>query len=197
MAAHCIGMVLDVLCARIRGHDFSSSVTVAEEVAEVVVWLSQRSAAEVNEYREKTILRIEAFARELRRSGKSADWANAKDPNLRKAADGVNGPLLVSCGVFCLALYFVMWMCACQERLAKYIKFHDCACIDMFRRGAPLLGKLVCSGNGKRFTAEEYTEPDLDKLVKGLEKRLVACRIACSMLYVYALCAGTVRCSRV
>ena len=185
-------MVLDVLCARIPGHDFSSSVTVAEEVAEVVVWLSQRSAAEVNEYREKAILRIEAFARELRRSGQSADWANADDPRLREAADGVNGPLLVSCGIFCHAFVFVVCICACQERLAKYIKFHDCACVEMFRRGAPLVGKLVCSGNGRRLTEQEYTAPDLDKLVKGLEKRLVACRVACSMLYAYALCAGTV-----
>ena len=103
-----MGMVLGIVLARIRGHDFSSNVTVAEEVAEVVVWLSQRSAAEVNEYREKAISRVEAFAKELRRSGKSADWANAKDPRLREAADGVNGPLLVSCGIFCFALVFMV-----------------------------------------------------------------------------------------
>ena len=98
----------------------------------------------------------------------------------------------MSCGIFCHAFVFVVCICACQERLAKYIKFHDCACVEMFRRGAPLVGKLVCSGNGRRLTEQEYTAPDLDKLVKGLEKRLVACRVACSMLYAYALCAGTV-----
>lgn len=175
------------------GHDFSSGATVPRDVVEVVEWLSQQSAAtvrfahtgllrccvlhlllvQVNAHREKTISEIEMRAKEMRRCGATADWANVKDSRLREAAHGVNGPLLV--GYLCRVFAFVSAACACecQESLAKDINYHDIGCIEMFRVGAPLLGKLECSGNGRRLTREERGESDLDQLDRDLGKRLL------------------------
>ena len=49
----------------------------------------------MNAHREKAIYEIEMMAKEMRRSGATADWANVADGKLRDAAHGVNGPLLV------------------------------------------------------------------------------------------------------
>jgi len=64
--------------------------------ASLLCCVSHVSLAQVNAHREKAIDEIERTAKEMRRSGATADWANVADLKLREAAHGVNGPLLVS-----------------------------------------------------------------------------------------------------
>ena len=176
-----------------EGHDFSGEATVPPELAKVLEWLSQRSAEEVcfmfaallhccvspvslvqvNAYREKAISEIELMAKEMRRSGAAADWANVKDSRLREAAHGVNGPLLVKLLFLAFTLVSVAYAGEYQEFLAKFVAYHDCSCIDMFRVGARLLGELECSGNGRRLKPEEQGKSDLNQLNRGPEKMLV------------------------
>lgn len=51
------------------------------------------------------------------------------DPELRRFAAEVNGPLM--------------------EVLAEKVGYHDKECIDLFRKGAHIVGKLHRTGNGK------------------------------------------------
>lgn len=132
------------------------------------------SLVQVNAHREKAIYEIEMMAKEMRRSGATADWANVADAKLRDAAHGVNGPLLVGhCCSHAPLFASVASVCKCQECLARLVEYHDCECIDMFRVGARLLGELECSGNGRRLKPEEQGKADMCQLNRGLEKRLV------------------------
>ena len=109
----------------------------------------RRCFDKVNGHREKTIASIERLGREMRRSGRYEDWANVPDKQLREAARGVNGPLL--------------------EFLAKGMGYSDAACIELFRSGAPLLGKLARTGNG--IALREIGVPDLVLLDRECEQR--------------------------
>ncbi len=60
--------------------------------------------------------------------------AKVSDPGVLGAAKCVNGPLL--------------------EALAEKAGYHDAACINLFREGAPIVGKLARSGNGKPLDGE-------------------------------------------
>ena len=67
-----------------------------------------------------TLLSLPFFAR-LRR------FSNAKaDASVRAVSKGVNGPMLAA--------------------IAKKIEYHDSACVDLLRRGGPLLGMLEQTG---------------------------------------------------
>ena len=128
----------------------------------------------MNAHREKAIYEIEMMAKEMRRSGATADWANVADGKLRDAAHGVNGPLLVGhCCLHAPLFASVASVCKCQEALARLVEYHDSECIDMFRVGARLLGELECSGNGKRLKPEEQSKADMFQLNRDLAKRLV------------------------
>ena len=145
-------------------------MTVAAEVAKAIEWVVKHSAEQVtalriclflhvwrgcfdkvNAHRESTIASIEKIGKEMRRSGRYEDWANVPDKKLREAARGVNGPLL--------------------EFLAKGMGYSDAACIELFRSGAPLLGKLACTGNGTAL--REVGIPDLDLLDRECAQRWV------------------------
>lgn len=52
-----------------------------------------------------------------------------KDPELRRFASEVNGALM--------------------QLLAERANYHDGKCVDAFREGVPIVGKLVRTGNGK------------------------------------------------
>ena len=84
----------------------------------------------------EVLLCLSATGAELWRSGKVDEWYKCSDRLVRGVAKDVNGPLLVE--------------------LANYVGYHDTECIDFFRSGAALLGKLPVSGNG---TAELHKEP--------------------------------------
>ena len=136
--------------------------------------MSHVSLVQVNAHREKAIYEIEMTAKEMRRSGATADWANVADAKLREAAHGVNGPLLVGhCCLHSPLFAPVASFCKCQECLARLVEYHDSECIDMFRVGARLLGELECSGNGRRLKQEERGEADPCQLNRDLAKRLV------------------------
>ena len=61
-----------------------------------------------------------------------------------------------------------------MEALAKATGYTDTSCIDFFRYGAPLMGKLPQTTNGRE---EKYSEPvaveDLMKSTRALNKKLV------------------------
>jgi len=61
-----------------------------------------------------------------------------------EASRDINGPLLVA--------------------LAIAIRYHDIACVETLRSGAPLVNGLPFAGNGKRITADEHmTEAQLQQ----------------------------------
>ena len=79
--------------------------------------------------REATIHAIEQLATEMAADGSKKAWSNsARDPALKRFAEEVHGPML--------------------ELLAKRAGYHDGACVELFRTGAPLVGKLARTGNG-------------------------------------------------
>ena len=64
----------------------------------------------------------------LRQSGKARDWFSGADCHVRDVAQEVNGPLF--------------------EALARECALEDLDAIELFRRGAPMVGKLPASGCG-------------------------------------------------
>jgi hypothetical protein len=85
--------------------------------------MEQRTANEVMTQRAETMQAIEQFAEELTANGQRRAWSETvKDPELRRFAKEVNGPLM--------------------EILAQRIKYHDRECVDLFKTGATLVGKL-------------------------------------------------------
>lgn len=116
-------------------------------------------ACQVIEQRTGIIEQIEAAAEELKSNGEREGWLASADPLVREVSKDVNGPLL--------------------EMLAEAINFHDCECIELFRKGCPLasllschfcfalahvtnaqVGVLPCSGNGTPVTAAAASSCD-------------------------------------
>ena len=106
----------------------SNSQQFEPELQQCLAWISERSPASVMKEREEIMQCIEARAAELRASGAVDTWFQGADEQVRAVSASVHGPLLAE--------------------LAQAVSFHDCACVDMFRHGAPLYGSLPRSGNG-------------------------------------------------
>jgi hypothetical protein len=60
------------------------------------------------------------------------------------------------------------------QQLATVTNHNDPSCVDFFRKGAPFLGKLPCSGNGTPIDAGvEVSGAGLRKLCAGSNAALV------------------------
>ena len=103
-------------------------VEAAPELRQAISWAAQRCPADVVAGREAVTRAIECEGAELRESGAVERWFAGADAHVRQVAREVNGPLL--------------------ERLARRSDFHDPGAVELFRRGAPFVGLLPCSGNG-------------------------------------------------
>ena len=103
-------------------------VEAAPELRQAISWAAQRCPAEIIAAREAVTRAIECEGVELRESGAVERWFAGADAHVRRVAREVNGPLL--------------------ERLARRSGFHDPGAVELFRRGAPFVGMLPCSGNG-------------------------------------------------
>ena len=111
-----------------------------------------RSDDEIMRERECTMRAVEKLAYDLETRGQKRAWCASliqtpehnrctcacvianrydavKDPELRHLAAEVNGPLM--------------------QLLAKKVNYHDGASVNLFREGAPLVGKLHRTGNGE------------------------------------------------
>ena len=78
--------------------------------------------------RERIMQHIEAAAEAMWKDGSCAEWTSEAEWSVKATAREVNGPMLAF--------------------LAKECGFHDEACVDFFRWGAKLFGRLPKSGNG-------------------------------------------------
>ena len=90
--------------------------------------MASNSPQDIIKFREDAISDIEFRQHELWESGEATKWLMSADPHARVIAQDVNGPLI--------------------EELAAASGFWDPECIDMFRFGAPVVGKLPLSGSG-------------------------------------------------
>ena len=108
---------------------FSDTISLPAEVEECFDWMRQRSALEAMQQRELVTQAIERDASRFLESGVVDDWFGNADIEIRRICKDVNGPLL--------------------ELLLKISDHSDVKCADLFRYGAPLVGKLPTSGNGR------------------------------------------------
>ena len=107
---------------------FVSDMGWPSDLEECLGWLSHYSAQETIARREAIICAIEADAKRFWDSGAVHSWLAGADPGVAAISGQVNGPL------------FEMLIRACDHC--------DTGCVDLFKHGAPLLGRLPCVGNG-------------------------------------------------
>ena len=91
-------------------------------------WVGAHSAAEVREWRELAVQRVEQRAAYLWQSGAVDRWGQGLDSGTQRIVAGVCGPLL--------------------HELATAVEYEDMACLGFFTEGAPLIGELEPSGIG-------------------------------------------------
>ena len=82
-------------------------------------------------------------------------WMKGCDELVKKMCTSVNGPAL--------------------EALAKATHYEDAECVNFFRWGAPLFGKLPCSINGKKQDYPQHASlENLRDSVHALNRKLIA-----------------------
>ena len=114
--------------------------------------MAVRSERQVCRERRAILERIQARDAALRASGAAEAWFAGCDANVHAVAGSINGPLLVE--------------------LHDEIGCEDAACVEVFRRGAPLVGPLPRTGNGR---PESFPEPlGLAELAAGAAGRNAA-----------------------
>ncbi|CAK0826970.1 unnamed protein product [Prorocentrum cordatum] len=124
------------------------------ECMEALRWSAARSLRQCIKEREERVRRIEARAAHFEASGEAEAARKAAPPEFRPLIAGVNIPLL--------------------KELARESEWHDAECIDFFSRGAPLLGNLEYSGNGRALSPEERAG-DTGAEVARLRASALAC----------------------
>lgn len=92
-------------------------------------WQAKRSPREIMDAREEVVAALEKAGQAMMQSGAAQRWFAGADDDVVKVASGVNGLLL--------------------EQLAFITGHVDRECVEFFRRGAPFVGKLPCSGIGE------------------------------------------------
>ena len=97
-------------------------MTLDEDLKHAVDWQGQRTASEICAFIEARTAQIERAADELHRTGAASHWLSLADATIQKVSATVTGPLLVM--------------------LAKSCDYHDIACIEFFRVGAPLVSLI-------------------------------------------------------
>jgi len=128
-----------------------SKPEVPRDVSDALEWVAARSAQRVMEEREAIISSIEADAKMMWASGACEKWFGVCDAEVREVAATVNGPLM--------------------HELALRAEHCDVACVDFFRQGAPLLGKLEYSGIGDEKVFKEHQSLNLLKANCGMQNR--------------------------
>lgn len=102
---------------------------VRQDCWEAIQWSAERSLTQCICEREQRVRRIEVMAAQFEASGAAEAVRRAAPPHFGPLVAGVNIPLM--------------------RELARESAWHDAECIDFFTRGAPLMGNLACSGNGR------------------------------------------------
>ena len=157
---------VDFIEASIRQeHNFENDNPTDPEIRGIVNWLAGRSAAQVsmpfvlccfcrgpcarqvNAYRESVITKIEQSAAALKQQGACKHWLDGTDAVIRAAAHEVNGPLMATLAKS-IKCDHRLWSALVHLHCWIPFRYHDAACVDMFRLGGDLLGTLCCSGNG-------------------------------------------------
>ena len=125
------GLKVEFTLAALRRTDdpFSSKVVLHADIIAAIEWQAARSADEVMHAREKVVCEIEALGARLWANGTVADWYRGCDWAIARVSATVNGPLL--------------------EMLCAAARHGDPACIEFFRKGAPLMGLLDEAGIGE------------------------------------------------
>ena len=129
---------------------------------------------------------IEAAAREMQANGSCDAWFEKSTSGIKKVvshtlhlclpqllhvachkvSNGVNGPIM--------------------ELLAAACQYHDADCIEMFRSGGQLFGKLPAVGNGVSCTPETQCNPDLVKQGCSERNEQVYLLLACLSFYSFS-----------
>ena len=108
---------------------FESDTVLPSDLSDCFEWMNNRSAEDAILYRETIMSAIEKDAQRFIDTGLAAAWFGDADSQIKKVSQEVNGPLL--------------------ELLLKVSNHVDMQCPELFRQGAPLLGKLPMSGIGR------------------------------------------------
>ena len=116
---------------------FDKEVCLPREVLVALDWTCKRTPQQVVDEREQLITQLEMRSQGLRSSGACEAWLDGATESVKAVSRGVNGPLL--------------------QELARITQAPDSEVIEFFREGAPLFGKLHCSGIG---TPHNYPEHD-------------------------------------
>ena len=111
------------------GDPFAWKERLAPTVSEAIEWQVSRTPQEVIDEREEMISAIEFAGSEIFASGKGDHWFADCDEITKRVTEGVNGYLL--------------------EELLRASGHCDTAVVDLFRKGALMLGELERSGVGK------------------------------------------------
>lgn len=130
---------------------FDPEVKLRCELEDVQKWLAARSAKEVRAERMRVIEKIERMATLLSERGDAHAWFEKADAELRGVAAGVNGPLLVA--------------------LAELAGFCDVECIDLLRRGGPLVDKVKTSGQGVPKVKAPSQAMTVEEIVSNREQK--------------------------
>ena len=101
---------------------FESDTVLPSDLSDCFEWMNNRSAEDAILYRETIMSAIEKDAQRFIDTGLAAAWFGDADSQIKKVSQEVNGPLL--------------------ELLLKVSNHVDMQCPELFRQGAPLLGKL-------------------------------------------------------
>ena len=118
-----------------RDDPFEAKVAIPADVKAALEWTAARSAEEVILERESVISEFERLGKAAKESGDCEKWLESCDASMREVVKSINGPLL--------------------QQLMKAVEHCDQECADLFRKGAPLLGKLFRSGIGEAVESVE------------------------------------------
>jgi hypothetical protein len=108
-------------------------VELHEQVNRALSWMKDLSVEKIIAKREKAIRLIEERANKFRKKGTVRRWLSLADTHAAVIAHDVNGPL--------------MW------ELCKQTGFGDTGCIESFRTGAPITGRIPAAATA---TPHEY-----------------------------------------
>ena len=109
-------------------HEFEKEAQLPSDLLDAIAWMGKRTPFQVMQERENIMRSIEAKAAQIKQSMVWSQWqASIRDEKIRALVKGVNGPMM--------------------RLLAKKAQYHDAACVDLFRDGAPLVGKIARTGS--------------------------------------------------
>ena len=117
---------------------------------ETLRWQAERSAEQIMAEREGMIAALEEAAHEMRASGAVKEWNAGCDGEILQVCD-----LISQCSASVSAAVLPSWEVSrgvnglLLEQLAAVTGHVDAQFVEFFRKGAPFLGVLPCSGIGE------------------------------------------------